>query len=350
MSTVRLAWFAPAPDDIALELGRRHQVDRYDERRAHDFVWRHFRDPYDLTLFELADSTAHGYVWPYVFHYPGAIVLRATSLRQSRPLALPHRRHHLRAERAFAGPDLLRTPLAAARMVIVHDAALAQELRNAYPEAEIRVLPLGVEPPVLTAPAAALRFQSVSSDPGAVERAARRARDAGTAIVTTIDRQDLRTNDIMVALEWPPTGSPPIDALRAMAAGLPTIVFETEAVATWPTLDPQTWQPRGYLTTNPPIAISIDPRDQEHSLMLAMRRLSQDAELRKRLGHAARAWAHQHATVAIAAPAWEAALAEAMRIPPPATHHLPPHLLEDGTTSARSILREFGVGVDFLEE
>ena len=347
---MRLAWFAPTPDDVALELGRRHDVELYDQRRAHDFVWRHFRAPYDLTLFELADSPAHAFVWPYMFHYPGVIVLRATSLRQSRSLALHQRRQHLRAERAFAGPDLLRAPLAAARMVIVHDTDVAGELRTAYPGVDIRVVPIGVMPATLTASEGAVRFHSVSSHPAIVEHAASRARDGGTPIETAHGLHELRTDDIVVALGWPPTGSAPIDALRAMAAGLATIVFETEAVATWPTLDPQTWKPRGYLTTKQPIAISIDPRDEEHSLMLAMRRLAQDPELRARLGNAARKWTHDRAAVAVAAPAWEAALAEAQRTPAPTTSALPPHLLEDGTTAARSILREFDVRVDFLED
>jgi len=347
---VRLAWFAPTPDDVALELGRRHEVDLYDERRAHDFVWRHARAAYDVTLFELADSPAHAYVWPYLFHYPGIVVLRATSLQRSRGLALHQRRHHLRAERAFAGPALLRIPLAAARMVIVHDDAAAQELRNAYPDVDVRILPVGVTPPTVASPQGAPRFHCVSSHPALVEQAASRARDAGTPIETTSGLNDLRAHDVVIALEWPPTGSAPIDALRTMAAGLPAIVFETEAVAAWPTLDPQTWKPRGYLTaTKQPIAISIDPRDEVHSLMLAMRRLSQDAGVRARLGNAAQAWAREHATVAIAAPAWEATLAEPMRMPPPATHELPPHLLDDGTAAARAILREFDVSVDFLE-
>jgi len=347
---VRLAWFAPAPDDIALELERRHEVDRYDEDQAHDFVWRHFRAPYDLTVFELADSPAHAYVWPYVFHYPGVVVLQATSVQRSRGRALHHRRSHLRAERAFAGPDLLRTPLAAARMVIVHDAAVARDLRMAHPDVDTRILPLGAIPPRLWPSASPSRVRVVSSHPAVVEHAASRARDAGTPIETVSGLQDLRSNDVVVALEWPPTATPPIDAVRAMAAGVPAIVFETEAVAAWPTLDPQTWRPRGYLNTDAPIAISIDPRDEEHSLMLAMRRLSLDGELRRRLGRAAEAWAGRHAAVSIAAPVWEAVLAEAMRLPPPATDGLPSHLLADGTATARSVLREFGVTVDFLDE
>jgi len=219
----------------------------------------------------------------------------------------------------------------------------------AHPDVAIRILPLGVIPPGLTRSASPSRFRVVSSHPAVVEHAASRARDAGIPIETASGLHDLRSNDVVVALEWPPTGTPPIDALRAMAAGVPVIVFETEAVAAWPTVDPQTWKARGYLNTNAPIAISIDPRDEEHSLMLAMRRLSLDGELRTRLGKAAEAWAGGHAAVAIVAPLWEAALAEAMRLPLPATHGLPSHLLADATATARSVLREFGVTVDFLD-
>jgi hypothetical protein len=73
-----------APDAVALELSRTHHVDRFDARHAHDFVWRHFRAPYDLTVVELADSPAHAYAWPYLFHDPGILILRATSLQRSR--------------------------------------------------------------------------------------------------------------------------------------------------------------------------------------------------------------------------------------------------------------------------
>jgi hypothetical protein len=79
-----------------------------------------------------------------------------------------------------------------------------------------------------------------------------------------------------------------------MSAHKPLIVLETTSTADWPALDPQTWQPRGF-TLDPPIVVSIDPRDEEHSLMLAIRRLSNDAALRQRLADAAYAWATSHA-------------------------------------------------------
>jgi len=348
---VRLAWFAPEPDDVALELARTHHVDRFDAARAHDFVWQHARAPYDLTIFELADSAAHAYVWPYLFHYPGIVVLRAISLQQSRTewLHLHHRRHHLRAERTFGGPSLLRAPLAASRLVVVHDDAAARELRDEYPDLDVRVLPPGVIAPSIAASTGEMCFRYRAVRPDVIERAAARAREAGARITVASGFKDLHDRDVVIALEWPPTGAPPVDALRAMAASLPAVVFETEAVATWPTLDPQTWQPRGYASTAAPIAISIDPRDEEHSLMLCLRRLAADPGLGTQLGTAARIWASQHASADVAARAWEPVLRDALqRTPPFVTGDLPAHFLEDGTAALQATLGELGVNVDFL--
>jgi len=349
---VKLAWFAPTADDVALELGRRHHVELYDARRAHDFVWRQFRTPHDLTIFELADSPAHAYIWSYLFHDPGIVILRATSLQQSRTDALRHhhRRRDLRAERAVAGPPLLRAPLAAARLVVVHDDAMAENVRREHPDIDVRVLPMGVAAPALSPPDGGVRFRHATPDPALVERAATRAWQAGALFDITPGVDDLQTRDVVVALPWPPTGAASIDALRAMAAGLPALVFETEAVAAWPTLDPQTWQPRGYVPAGQPIAISIDPRDEEHSLMLAMKRLASDAPLRARLGTAAAHWAAQHANVTAAADAWEPVLEDAIaREPSARAHELPSHLTADGTDRTRALLEEIGARVDFLD-
>jgi hypothetical protein len=133
-----------------------------------------------------------------------------------------------------------------------------------------------------------------------------------------------------------------------MAAGKAVVVFETEHTAGWPALDPQTWQPRGW-TDETPVVVSIDPRDEEHSLALALRRLSIDAPLRHQLGTAARAWWQRHATLDHALHAWRSILAEAATLtPPPRPPNWPRHLIADGTERARELLREFGATVDFL--
>jgi len=132
-----------------------------------------------------------------------------------------------------------------------------------------------------------------------------------------------------------------------MAAGKAVIAAELDATADWPALDPQTWRPRGVATSAAPIAVTIDPRDEEHSLMLAIRRLASDAPLRQQLGHAAHAWWHAHATPAHAAAAWMQILQDAVSLaPPPRPADWPAHLGSDGTELARAILDEFGIRSD----
>jgi hypothetical protein len=188
-----------------------------------------------------------------------------------------------------------------------------------------------------------------ASDRAVAHRAAARARDAGAGIAIAEASDRPREGDVVIALEWPPTGAAPGAALRAMASGLATIVFETESVGDWPTLDPQTWQPRGYLGDAAPIAISIDPRDEEHSLMLAMRRLATAGDLGAGLGAAAAAWTREHASLERAVHAWRDVLLEATQLAPAIDHReLPAHLTADGTERARALLGEMGVAVDFL--
>ena len=153
--------------------------------------------------------------------------------------------------------------------------------------------------------------------------------------------------DVIVAMTWPPADELTL-AVAGMAAGKAVIVLETEHTAGWPALDPQTWQPRGW-THDRPIAVSIDPRDEEHSLSLALRRLASDAPLRHELGAAGRDWWRQHATVDLAVSAWRSILSEAAATPPlPRPLNWPTHLSANGTERARTLLAEFGATVDFL--
>jgi hypothetical protein len=349
---VRIAWFAPEPDDVSAELGRSLHVDHVNQQRAHDFVWQQFTAPYDLTLFELGDTAAHTFVWPYLFHYPGVVILRAPSLQHSRGHALRlHQRYQdLRAERAFSGFNFLRAPLAASRLVVVHDPLVAHELQIAFPTLCVRVVPIGAAASEVQPSDGHCRFHVVGARRDVVDRAAARARNAGVAVTVVAGMDHVTPDDVVIALEWPPSAAPPIDGVRAMAAALPTVVLETEAVAAWPTLDPQTWQCRGYSGDAAPVAVSIDPRDEEHSLMLAMRRLGVDARLRTSLGRAAAAWAHAFARLDTAAAAWRPVLEEATHCTPLADRTtLPAHLVEDGTATARTLLAEIGVAVDFIE-
>jgi hypothetical protein len=188
-----------------------------------------------------------------------------------------------------------------------------------------------------------------SSRNALIQRAIGRARNAGADLELIAGSADsvLENADIIIALTWPPADELTL-ALVGMAMRRAVIVLETESTAGWPALDPQTWQPRGW-TGQTPIVVSIDPRDEEHSLSLALRRLASDAALRDSLGSAAQDWWRQHATTDRAVHVWRSILAEAASItPPPRPANWPRHLTANGTERARDLLAEFGATVDFL--
>jgi len=184
-----------------------------------------------------------------------------------------------------------------------------------------------------------------------IVQAVRRAIQSGASVELMAETSPdavLRDADVILWLPWPPSDDL-IPAIAAMSSGRPLVVFETESSAGWPTLDPQTWLTRGIDARERSIAIAIDPRDEEHSLALALRRLALDPSLAADLGRAAQAWWGEHATLSHAVTAWRTALQEAASLAPPGhSEDWPPHLTADGTARARAILGEFGVAVDFL--
>src|ERR1043166_10202929 len=122
---MRLAWFrsgaasaAHRDEDtstLVAELGATHHLDVFDAARAHDFPWRHDRDPYDRVVYELAGDAP--FIDAYAVHYPGIVLLRT----------------------AACDPRLFGSPLP-----VVHDAAIAQRVRDEYPSARVRVVASGV--------------------------------------------------------------------------------------------------------------------------------------------------------------------------------------------------------------
>lgn len=360
---MKVAWFLAAPaappqpvDDtpsLLAELARTHHVELYDERRAHDFPWQHARQPFDVCVYELRDRRADGFVWPYLLHYPGVLRLRSRSLHHSRARALQHehRTDDFAAEVAF---DVLRIPLVASRLTVVGDAHTAEMLGHGYPDARVRMAPLGIAAADQRRPQETPVFAVVeTARVDAVRRAAERARAAGSRFDLRFDlaaAAAVREGAVLVALTWPPNPEPPAAAILAMSASCAAVVYEVGVTAAWPALDPQTWQPRGLVAAGDPIVVSIDPRDEEHSLMVAFRRLAGDATLRVRLGAAARSWWDANATPAVAAAAWTRLLQEAAAIDPPARPpDWPVHLTADGSGQTRAVLSDIGVSVDFLE-
>jgi hypothetical protein len=378
---MQIAWFRPTGDagdlqPILAALRETHDIHLVDARAAHDFVWRAAQGAFDLSVYELDDSAAHQYIWPYLLHYPGVLALRTVSLHDGRARALVHQRRDADRDAEMAFTDgrgridppwpLLRgswstwrVPVLASRVTVVSDAALAAAIVRDCPGARVACVPAGVSDPrhgVAASPrpaGAPLRVLACEDgSPGAVERAAARAREAGARIdlvrVTDVDPRTVLGADVVIATRWPSLGRPLRAALMGAAAGRAVIVAETESTASWPALDPQTWQPRalatGVTAPEPPIAVSIDPRDEEHSLMRALVRLANDAALRGSLSAAAREWWARHATVAHAVEAWRALLDDAHSYPAPARPAgWPAHLDDDGSGLARAILEEFGI-------
>ena len=370
---MRVAWFRPdtAPDRVIAGLRETHDVRIVDAGAAHDFVWQTAQGAFDLCVYELDDSAAHQYIWPYLLHYPGVAVLRTSSLHHGRALSLVHQRRDADrdAEMAFADGagrtdapwpllrgswSTWRVPVLASRLTVVGDHALASEIRETCPSANVVVIPPGVSDPK-AGPAPSLTRAGIHVQlsghvpPRTLASAIRRAHDAGAAPITMVTG-DLTAADVVVATQWPTCGRPLTDALSGFAAGRAVIVADTASTAHWPTLDPQTWQPRsvsiGAGTTEAPIAISIDLRDEEHSLMLAFIRLANDAALRTSLGRAARAWWAQHSTVAHAVARWRAVLDESRTLPvPPRPAGWPAHLDADASGTMTAVLDRFGLGL-----
>jgi hypothetical protein len=378
---MRLAWFRPDlaadahPFDDTPALLRtfdtEYDLQVFTEANAHDFVWKHFRVPFDVCVFELDNTAAHCFIWPYLLGYTGVLALRTRTLHDSRAHALVHagrvadyvaeftfdagRPPYLARGHEYVRSDdwpMLRGPLLASRLAVVSHPGVAAALQDDYPEAHVRCAPLPVQAtPAMQRPELPREvIFGVRADDRieVARRACVRARAAGAHATLLIDNAEriMRQADVVLTLDRPGFGKPQTFALAAMGSAKPVVVLETEASADWPALDPQTWQPRGREMAAP-AAVSVDVRDEEHSLGLAIRRLAVDAALRRLLGEAGRLWWQNHATIDRAAEAWRRVLREAPTIDrSPRPPDWPAHLTPDGTEQARAILGEFIVSVD----
>ena len=183
----RLAWFSPMPPtrsgvatcsaDLVRGLSTSFTIDAFVDasrtppapaaRSAHDFIWLHQQNPYDLIVYQLGNSAVHEYIWPYLFRYPGLTVLhdahlhhaRAASLLQTRrkadyraEFAANHPdRHPDLAELAIAGYDnylyyhcpMRRLVVERSLLTAVHTPAIARELLEEVPGARVETIRLG---------------------------------------------------------------------------------------------------------------------------------------------------------------------------------------------------------------
>jgi len=106
----RIAWFTPIDSSprgipchrtaLLAKLGERYTIDRFIDGlpglenapprtfSAYDFVWKQIRHPYDLTIYDVADSCHYDFVWPYLVRYPGLVILHDERLHRSRSAML----------------------------------------------------------------------------------------------------------------------------------------------------------------------------------------------------------------------------------------------------------------------
>src|SRR5438552_8151961 len=137
---MRLAWFSPWPPEHSgvarrshelthLLAARGHAIDvltaapptkamRSDDdppdpgalrvQSPHDFVWRHARRQYDLVVYQLGNSRLHDFIWPYLFRWPGLVVLHDARLHHARArlLLTSRRTEDYRAEFTANHPDI----------------------------------------------------------------------------------------------------------------------------------------------------------------------------------------------------------------------------------------------------
>jgi glycosyltransferase involved in cell wall biosynthesis len=189
---MRLAWFSPMPPvpsgvavcsaELVAALRKRHEIDIYVDEdlvsrasgadSAHVFVSRHLLHPYDLTVYQVGNSSHHDYLWPYLFRYPGLTVLHDAHLHHARAASLLRTRRAADyrtefaanhpdadpglAELAIAGFDnhlyysfpMTRLAVQASRLTAVHTEGLAADLNVELSVAAVRGIRLAHGQPV----------------------------------------------------------------------------------------------------------------------------------------------------------------------------------------------------------
>jgi glycosyltransferase involved in cell wall biosynthesis len=354
---------------------------------AHDFVWRHARGQYDLAVYQLGNSRLHEYIWPYLFQYPGLVVLHDARLHHARARALlaAERSADYRAELAFNHPEaasaaelaiagfdglyyylwpMTRAVLAASRLTAVHTRGGARDLASSWPQFPSDYVALGQDalPQLSPAARAATRAQlglahnhvvfgafggltaekRIRQIVGAFAQLIRFVPEArlllAGAVAPSLDLDSLIEQtgaadaivrcgvlddqafddaiaavDVSLNLRWPTAIETSGPWIRALSAGLPTITIALAHQAHVPSLDPRDWSVSS--TNGDPVTVAIDIVDEDHSLLLAMRRLARDATLRAAVGVAGRTyWSTEH-TVPRMVEDYERVIARAAALP-----------------------------------
>jgi glycosyltransferase involved in cell wall biosynthesis len=158
--------------------------------------------------------------------------------------------------------------------------------------------------------------------------------------------------DVCLCLRWPTSGETSAAWLRSLAGGRPTIVTDLAHMADVPGYDPRSWtvpfakatrtDPLGWPVRDEAACVAVDLLDEEHSLRLAMHRLTTDPRLRERIGGEARRLWERRFTLERMQRAYVDLIEAAMQQPlaPAPRSDLPSHFRADGTGHAVRLLRE----------
>jgi len=430
---MRVAWFSPLPPvrsgiatvNAAL-LGRldgEAAIDCFIDRRAyaetrppreralfdaHDFVWKMRRAPYDLVVYQLGNAAWHDYMWAYLARYPGLVVLHDPRLHHARArhLLQQGRADDYRAEFRYDHPDavsdfaeyavvglggpiyyawpMLRVVARTARMVAVHNARVAADLREAFPGARVETIRLGVPAAAASAgarervraahgiPEHAIVFAAfgkitaekriaatlgalaslvqdgvdahllLAGDPSDCPTLARDISAAGLETRVHVagyveDRaigEYLAAADACLCLRWPTALETSASWLECLAAERPTVITDLAHLVDVPR----------------EVALRVDLLDEDASLAAAMRALASDPALRAATARAGRAYWLAHHTVDGMAEDYRRILPIAAQQPAPRADDLPPHFVDDCSGRARAIAAAFGVAIDVLGE
>jgi glycosyltransferase involved in cell wall biosynthesis len=426
---MRLAWFSPLPPvrsgvaDVSARvlpaLERDAAIDRIGVAEAHDFVCAHRRRPYDLVVYQLGNASCHDYMWGYMARYPGLVVLHDPRLHHARARQLlqagrfdDYRREfwydHPEAvadvvEYAVAGLGgpiyyqwpMVRTVMRCARLVCVHNARVAADLRDAFPDTPVDTIRLGTPAPS-PAPDARVRVRGARGiDPsacvfaafgkitaekriGAIVRAfaalaaeredvhlmlagdaseyaaltadlaalpARRVHVTGYLANDAVD-DHLAAADACLCLRWPTALESSASWLECLAAGRATLISDLAHLVDVPTIDPRSGRPSHAGAA--PIAMRIDLLDEDAALLAAMRTLANDGPARRALGDAGRAWWAAHHTIDAMAGDYRRVIARAAAAPVRDARDLPTHWRDDHTGRVRAILTGFGLDLDIV--
>jgi glycosyltransferase involved in cell wall biosynthesis len=413
----KLAWFSPLPPvrsgiasdnaELLPRLERHFEIDRFDEPRAHDFVWRNRRAPYNLVVYQLGNASCHDFIWAYLARFPGLAVVHDPTLHQARAAQLLRQRRfddyrhefwfdHPDANRDFVeyaieglgGPiyyfwSMVRVVMRTSRMVAVYNERVAADLRAEFPETPIEAIRLG-KSPLATSDAARARMRAalgyrddtivfaalgkITAEKriGAIVPAfSTLVKDGVNARLLLVgdasDYQSL-TRELTagaVADRVHVTGFVDEDAIGGYLAAADVCLClrwptARETSASWlhclAAARPTIVSDLAHTVDVPErVALRVDLLDEEASLLRAMRMLASDSNRRGEIARAGHAyWAANH-TMDAAADDYRRIIQQAVARPVPVATDLPSHLRRDYSESVRAILQRFGVSVDILE-